>query len=465
MIMTLIVSISGIRGTIGGEPGKGLTPPDILRFVTAYCRMLRMQHPDGRVKVVVGRDGRKSGPAINRMVCGVLQLCGVDVVDLGLSTTPSVELAVTWHKAQGGIILTASHNGAEWNALKLLDHKGEFISEAAGRELLLLTEKGMETYPDEGSKGHYTTDYQSIERHVEAILQHPLVDIEAIRGAQLSVAFDGINSSGGIALPLLLKELGVNNVFPLNDQPDGQFAHNPEPLPEHLGQLRDLVKKKKADVGFAVDPDVDRLAIVCGDGSFFGEENTLVAVADYVLSVTPGNTVSNLSSSRALRDVTNRYGQQYYASAVGEVHVVEMMKQVEAVIGGEGNGGVILPSLHYGRDALAGVALFLTALAKRGGTLQEWKQSLPEYHIKKNKVDVGTVDDIEGLFDAVADRYPEAETSRLDGLKLDFHEGWVHLRKSNTEPIIRIYSESCSAEGAEALAAEVMEVMKSYVEA
>lgn len=461
--MTLIASISGIRGTVGGIEGEGLTPHDILKFVSAWVRMLKEAVPGRSHKVVIGRDGRTTGPAISRLVCGTLQLCGVDVIDLGLSTTPSVEMAVTWHKADGGIILTASHNGAAWNALKLLNSKGEFISAAEGERLLKLAKQSDTMYPDHAQVGHYHTDYQSIERHVEAILQHPLVHVDAIRNAGLKVAFDGINSSGGIAIPLLLNELGVSEVIPLNEQPNGLFAHNPEPLPDHLTEIAGLVVKKRADVGFVVDPDVDRLAIVSEDGSLFGEEYTLVAIADYVLSFVQGHTVSNLSSSRALEDIASRYGVSRYAAAVGEVNVVAKMKEVNAVIGGEGNGGVILPDLHYGRDALAGIALFLSLLATRKISCSALRKSYPDYSIRKNRLELSEGIMPERLFEAVASHYAHGILDRTDGLKVDLPHGWIHLRLSNTEPILRIYSEAGTSEVADELAFEVMNIIQKHV--
>jgi len=461
--MTLIASISGIRGTIGGVEGGGLTPPDILKFVNAWVRMVKESVPGDSVKVVIGRDGRTSGPAVSRLVCGTLQLCGVDVIDLGLSTTPSVELAVKWHKAHGGIILTASHNGAAWNALKLLNASGEFISALEGEKLLRLALQSDTVFPDYQGIGHYHTDYQSIERHVDAILQHPLVNVEAIRMAGLKVAFDGINSTGGIAIPLLLKELGVEEIYPINDQPNGLFAHNPEPLPEHLQDISKLVVKSGADVGFVVDPDVDRLAMVCEDGSLFGEEYTLVAVADYVLSHTPGNTVSNLSSSRALADIAAKYGCSRFAAAVGEVNVVAKMKEVSAVIGGEGNGGVIMPDLHYGRDALVGIALFLSLMATRKLSCSALRKSYPDYSIRKNRIELSSGVVPEQLFDLVARHYAHGTMTQIDGLKIDLPLGWIHLRQSNTEPILRIYSEAATPEEADALAGEVMNLIHSHV--
>ncbi len=454
--MTLITSISGIRGTVGGLPGEGLTPPDIVRFVVAWASMMQTRYKGERIRVVVGRDGRMTGPAINRLVCGILQLCGVDVVDLGLSTTPSTEMAVPWHKAHGGIILTASHNPAEWNAMKLLNDRGEFISAQEGEAILRGAEQTDVLFPAADKVGDYVTDYQSIERHVDHILDEPLVDIEAIRNAGLKVAFDAVNSTGGIALPLLLGELGVAEIIPLNEKPDGNFAHNPEPLPEHLGDLSLLVKKMGADLGFAVDPDVDRLAIVCENGEPFGEEYTLVAVADYVLSCRQGNSVSNLSSTRALRDITEKRGGRYTASAVGEVNVVHVMKEVDAVIGGEGNGGVILPSLHYGRDALAGIALFLTWLAKSRMHCSDLRKTYPDYHIRKHRIQLSQDTDVGAILQRVESAYPSAEIIKTDGLKIDLAGGWIHLRRSNTEPIIRIYTEAQTPEMADSLAREVM---------
>lgn len=458
--MTLITSISGIRGTIGGRKQESLTPSDILRFVSAYAGMIRSRFPGSRIKVVVGRDGRCTGAALSRLVCGTLQFCGVDVVNLGLSTTPSIEMAVVWHKAHGGIILSASHNPAEWNALKLLDDNGEFISEEDGNTLLVNASRDDMEYPGIEGFGNYSTDYQSIERHVEAVLDEKLVDTEAIRKAGFRIAFDGINSTGGIAIPLLLKELGVKEVFPLNEKPDGNFQHNPEPLPENLTDIIEKIRQTRADVGLVVDPDVDRLAIVCEDGSPFGEEYTLVAIADYVLSQSKGDTVSNLSSTRALRDITERYGCKHHSSAVGEVHVVAMMKSVDAVIGGEGNGGVILPSLHYGRDALAGIALFLTLLAKSDLSCSELRQTYPDYHIRKNRMQLLPDTNVDLLFDRIASHYQDAEINRIDGLKIDLPEGWIHIRKSNTEPIIRIYSEAATPEEADKLAGDLLKLIE-----
>jgi phosphomannomutase len=460
--MTLIRSISGIRGTIGGKVGEGLTPVDLLKYVITYAAMLSEEAAGKRAKIVVGRDGRTTGAAINRLVCGTLQLAGADVVDLGLSTTPSVEMAVVWHKADGGIILTASHNPAEWNALKLLNRYGEFISAEAGASLLQRAEEDMPVFPGYQAIGEYVTDYQSIDRHIEAVLNHPLVDTGAIRAAAFRIAFDGINSTGGIALPLLLRELGAEDIIPLNELPDGRFSHNPEPLPEHLTELSELVVKKKCDLGFVVDPDVDRLAIICEDGKPFGEEYTLVAVADYVLSQTPGNTVSNLSSSRALHDVTVGHSGQYHASAVGEVNVTEMMKLTGAVIGGEGNGGIIVPSLHYGRDALIGIALFLTHLALKGMKCSELLKTYPRYVIRKHKVTLAPDADPDQLLEKMAVHFAGFQVNLIDGVKVDFEEGWVHLRRSNTEPILRVYAEAATSEDADRLAHSVMKLIEDH---
>jgi phosphomannomutase len=459
--MTLITSISGIRGTIGGVPGTGLTPPDITGFVTAFTALLRRNSTKDKITVVLGRDGRSTGQAVSNLVCGVLQLCGADVIDLGLSTTPSVELAVPYHKADGGIILTASHNPAEWNALKLLSHTGEFISEDEGNQLLAEASSTEKSYPDFKFTGNYTTDPDSIARHITAVAALPFVDRRAIENAGFTVAFDSVNSTGGIALPALLTALGVNRIIPLNDEPTGQFAHNPEPLPENLKDLSELVVRSGADVGFAVDPDVDRLAMICEDGSPFGEEYTLVAVADYILGKKPGNTVSNLSSSRALRDITLSHGGSYSASAVGEVNVVAEMKATNAVIGGEGNGGVILPALHYGRDALAGIALFLSYLALRGETCSSLRRGFPGYFICKRKFPIKSGEDISGIFKKLESAFPEAIFNRTDGLKIDLPQGWIHLRKSNTEPIVRVYAEASDESVAEELIDKAISVVQS----
>lgn len=435
--MTLIKSISGIRGIIG----SGLTPAEIVSYSSAYICLLREKFPDKRLKVVIGRDARTSGQMVGQLVSGTLLACGADVIDAGLATTPTVEMAVVSSGSDGGIILTASHNPAQWNALKLLNSKGEFISAEEGRRLLEYAKNGRFEYPGNESIGLYSSEDHYLEDHIMKITELPLVNISAIRSQKFRVAFDAVNSVGGIALPALLKALGVAEIFPLNAEPNGLFAHNPEPLPEHLGDICRLVKETNADVGFVVDPDVDRLAIISENGDFFGEEYTLVAVADYVLRHNSGNTVSNLSSTRALRDVTEKYGGQYFASAVGEVNVVETMKKCHAVIGGEGNGGVIYPDLHYGRDALVGIALFLSHLATSGKICSELRKSYPDYYISKNKIDLQPGTDITGLFHKIREKFTGYPINDSDGLKIDFEEGWVHLRTSNTEPIMRIYAE------------------------
>jgi phosphomannomutase len=454
--MTLIKSISGIRGTIGGGVGEGLTPVDIVRFTSAFATMI-LRRKNGGCKMVVGRDARLSGEMVRQLVCGTLQGMGVDVIDLGLSTTPTVELAVPGEGADAGIILTASHNPRQWNALKLLNEKGEFISGAEGEEVLRIAEAEDFDYAEVDHLGSYHRNDTWLKKHVNAVLDLELVDVEAIRNANLSVAVDAVNSSGGIFVPALLRALGVKQVHELYCEPTGEFPHNPEPLPEHLTAISTLIKEQKADVGIVVDPDVDRLAMVCEDGSMFGEEYTLVAVADHVLKHTPGNTVSNLSSTRALRDVTARNGGMYTASAVGEVNVVTEMKAQDAVIGGEGNGGVIYPASHYGRDALVGIGLFLTHLAKSGMTASALKASYPQYHMSKNKVQLEAGMDVDGILNTIAEKYANEQINRVDGVKIDFADEWVHLRKSNTEPIIRIYSESTSPDNAKALAERFIE--------
>lgn len=455
--MTLIKSISGIRGTIGGLKGSGLTPPDILEIITSYSKSLKDIYSDKKLKVVVGRDGRTSGIAISKLVCSSLQLCGINVIDLGLTTTPSTGIAVKWHKAHGGIVITASHNTEEWNALKLLNNMGEFISEKQGEALLSKSNFTDIKFPVHNDIGIYSTDHQSIEKHIKLILECPLVNIDAIKEAGLTVAFDGINSAGEIAIPILLKELGVSKIIPLYGEADGKFRHDPEPLQENLSEIIDLVKKSNADVGFVVDPDVDRLAIISEDGSFFGEEYTLVAVADYVLSLKKGTTVSNLSSSRALRDITEKHGAKHYASSVGEVNVVKMMKDKSAVIGGEGNGGVILPSIHFGRDALTGIALFLSYMTESSLKCSELRKKLPEYTIKKSKMTFSENTDIDKIFESVADHYKNYTINRSDGVKIDMPDGWIHIRKSNTEPIVRIYSEGKTAKKAESLVNDIID--------
>jgi phosphomannomutase len=461
--MTLIKSISGIRGTIGGKPGDGLSPLDIVKFTTGYAAWVKKQHPTTRCRVVLGRDARISGEMVNQIVAGTLSGMGIDVINLGLATTPTVEIAVTREKAQGGIILTASHNPKQWNALKLLNEHGEFLSDKDGREVLEIAEKGETIYAgvDDLGKVIVAPDYNAI--HVQDVLSLDLVDVEAIRAAGFRVAIDCVNSVGGIILPSLLKALGVKDVIELYCTPDGQFPHNPEPLPEHLTEISKVVRDNKAHLGFVVDPDVDRLAIVCEDGSMFGEEYTLVAVADHVLKHKPGNTVSNLSSTRALSDVTRARGGEYFASAVGEVNVVTAMKANNSVIGGEGNGGVIYPPAHYGRDALVGIALFLTHLAKSGQTCSGLKASYPSYHISKNKLQLQEGTDVDGILITMKRKYKDAQVNDVDGLKIDFEEGWVHLRKSNTEPIIRVYSEAANSAKAEEMASTVIQEIQELI--
>jgi len=454
--MTLITSISGIRGTIGGIPGEGLTPLDIVRFTTAFAEFISREHPGRRLKVVIGRDARVSGPMVSHLVTGTLMGKGVDVIDTGLSTTPTVEMMVTHFSAQGGIIITASHNPGEWNALKLLNHKGEFLSAAAGQKILELSASPGNIYSEVQQLGSYSFFQDAIDLHITKILELPLVDVEAIRSARITVAVDAVNSTGGISVLPLLERLGVQNIIPLYCDPTGHFPHNPEPLPANLSEIAALVQKEKADLGFVVDPDVDRLAIITEKGEMFGEEYTLVAVADYILKNKAGNTVSNLSSTRALQDVTEKYGGKYFASAVGEVNVVEMMKKKNAVIGGEGNGGVIYPDLHYGRDALAGIALFLTHLVKSGLKCSEIRSLYPDYYISKNKIELKPDVDVDGILENISERYADFPLNKADGVRIDFPEGWVHLRKSNTEPIIRIYSESRNEETAGVLAGKLL---------
>lgn len=460
--MTLIKSISGIRGTIGGKPGEGLSPVDIVKFTSAYAHMLK-QEKTSRLKVVVGRDARISGQMVNNFVCNTLVSMGVDVVDIGLSTTPTVEMAVVDLQADGGIIITASHNPAQWNALKLLNGEGEFIDDARGQELLNIAESGQYQYSDVESLGTITYDDSQVRKHIEKILNLPYIDSFAIRMAKFKVAIDCVNSTGGTVIPLLLRSLGVENIEELYCEPTGRFPHNPEPLPENLQEISKLVVKSKSHLGFVVDPDVDRLAIVCEDGEMFGEEYTLVAVADYILSKKPGNTVSNMSSTRALRDVTEKAGTTYYPSAVGEVNVVKKMKEVNAVIGGEGNGGVILPELHYGRDALVGIALFLTHLAKSGKRCSALKATYPSYFISKNKIQLLPEMDVDKILEGIADKYKRQPVNTEDGVKIEFDSEWVHLRKSNTEPIIRIYSESDIETKAEAIARKIINDIKDLI--
>jgi phosphomannomutase len=453
--MTLIKSISGIRGTIGGAVNEGLTPIDTVKFAAAYGTWLKNQNPNKRLKVVIGRDARPSGQMISDLVCSSLIGLGIDVVNLGLSTTPTVEIAVPLENADGGIILTASHNPKQWNALKLLNEKGEFISGDEGNALLQIAEEAAFSFADVDDLGEVTHDETYLQKHIQSVLALPLVNVEAIKNADFSVVIDAVNSTGGIFVPALLEALGVNNVTKLYCEPNGQFPHNPEPLPEHLTDLASKIKESTADVGFTVDPDVDRLAMVCEDGSMFGEEYTLVAVADYVLSQTPGATVSNLSSTRALRDITEQRGETYHASAVGEVNVVNLMKAENAIIGGEGNGGVIYPESHYGRDALVGIALFLSHLALKKCKASELRDSFPKYWISKNKIQLTPQIDVDNILEKMAEKYKNEEVDTTDGVKIYIGKEWVHLRKSNTEPIIRIYSESRSMVDANALAAKI----------
>jgi len=453
--MTLIKSISGIRGTIGGKTGEGLNPLDIVRFTAAYAMHIRENKTTGSNTIVVGRDARISGEMVDQVVTGTLLGMGFDVVNIGLATTPTTELAVVMEQAAGGIILTASHNPRQWNALKLLNEKGEFLNAAQGEDILQRAAADAFDFPQVDELGKLSQKDFTL-AHIQSVLDLTLVDVEAIRKADFSVAIDCVNSVGGVVLPALLEALGVKRVEKLYCEPNGQFPHNPEPLPEHLTEISSLMKAGKADVGFVVDPDVDRLAIICEDGSMFGEEYTLVAVADYVLSRTPGNTVSNLSSTRALRDVTRKYGMEYTAAAVGEVNVVRKMKETNAVIGGEGNGGVIYPASHYGRDALVGIALFLTHLAQKGLKVSELRKSYPVYFISKNKKELNPSINVDEVLQRVAASYAHFDVNTIDGVKIDFPNGWVHLRKSNTEPIIRIYSEAGSMEEADTLAQEII---------
>jgi len=459
--LTLIKSISGIRGTIGGLAGNGLTPIDIVKFTAAYGSWV-IQRTNIK-RVVLGRDARISGDMVNHLVTGTLQGLGIEVIDLGLSTTPTVEIAVPLEKAGGGIILTASHNPKQWNALKLLNEKGEFINDADGKEVLDMAEKAAFAFAEVNDLGKVIYDDSYLQKHIDAVLALPLVDVELIRKANFKIAIDCVNSTGGIFIPALLKALGVKTIYELYCTPDGEFPHNPEPLPENLTEIAKVVQNKQADLGIVVDPDVDRLCFVCEDGSMFGEEYTLVAVADYILKNTPGNTVSNLSSTRALKDVTLKAGGEYNASAVGEVNVVNKMKETNAVIGGEGNGGIIYPELHYGRDALVGIALFLTHLAKFGRSVSLLKSSYPNYHISKNKITLTPEMDIDALLVKVQEKYKNQPNSTIDGLKIEFDKEWVHLRRSNTEPIIRIYSEAENETVAEGLANKIISDIKEIL--
>lgn len=460
--MTLIKSISGIRGTIGGHEGDALTPIDIVRYTSAYCHIIQREKGYAAITIVVGRDARISGAMVSALMAQTLSAMGASVINLGLSTTPSVEVAVKDLNADGGIIITASHNPVQWNALKLLNSKGEFISAELGQELLAIADSGKVNYAEVFQLGKIE-ERDFLQRHIELILALPMVDREAIANAGFRVGVDAVNSTGSIYVPALLKVLGVQDIEIIHGDTSGNFAHNPEPLPEHLKDLGHLVTSKKCTLGIAVDPDVDRLALVCEDGSAFGEEYTLVAVADYVLSVRKGNTVSNLSSSRALRDVTLQHGGQYTAAAVGEVNVVKKMKETQAVIGGEGNGGVIFPDAHYGRDALAGIALFLSHLAQKKMSMTALRNHYPKYEIVKEKLELDPAVAIDEMLDKVIAQFPEAEVNTLDGVKLDFAEGWVHLRKSNTEPIVRVIAEHRTREEAQALASSVMQTVKKIL--
>ncbi|OYW80782.1 MAG: phosphoglucosamine mutase [Sphingobacteriia bacterium 32-37-4] len=457
--MALIKSISGIRGTIGGKPGDTLSPVDIVRFTAAYGTLL-IQSNDQNKKVVIGRDGRISGEMVQALVVNTLISMGLDVINLGLSTTPTVEMAVVSEKAVGGIILTASHNPKEWNALKLLNQKGEFISGADGAKLLEIASKEDFQFVSVDQLGKVTDGENLLEKHIEACVNYPLVDKDAIKAANFSIVIDAINSTGAIAVPALLNALGVKKYTVLNGEVNGQFAHNPEPLPEHLRDLCNEVNKQKASMGIAVDPDVDRLCFVCEDGSLFGEEYTLVAVADYVLQHRKGNTVSNMSSTRALKDITIKHGGIYYASAVGEVNVVTKMKEVNAVIGGEGNGGIIVPDLHYGRDALIGIALFLTHLAKEKKSIKQLRNTYPDYFMSKNKIELTPGFNLSNIFEHIKKKYKKNPVNTEDGLKIEFDNDWVHLRSSNTEPIIRIYAESNSETVAANIAKRLMNDIK-----
>ncbi|MCV2484676.1 phosphoglucosamine mutase [Flavobacterium sp. SH_e] len=457
--MTLIKSISGIRGTIGGKVGDNLTPVDAVKFASAYGTFLKNNIAKDKLTVVIGRDARISGPMIHNLVVNTLIGLGIDVIDLGLSTTPTVEVAVPLEKADGGIILTASHNPKQWNALKLLNARGEFLSGADGAKILEIAEAEAFDFSDVDSLGEIISNDAYMDIHIDEVLNLPLVDIEAVKEAKFKVVVDGVNSSGGIIIPKLLKLMGVE-VVELYCEPNGHFPHNPEPLKEHLTDISELVVKEKADFGIVVDPDVDRLAFISEDGEMFGEEYTLVACADYVLSKTPGNTVSNMSSSRALRDVTQAHGGSYEASAVGEVNVVELMKKNNAIIGGEGNGGIIYPELHYGRDSLVGVALFLTHLANKKMSVSALRASYPEYYMSKNKIELTPQIDVDAILTQMTEKYKNEDISTIDGVKIDFATEWVHLRKSNTEPIIRIYTEAPSQDAADKLALRIIEEIK-----
>lgn len=459
--MTLIKSISGIRGTIGGKAGEGLTPLDIVKFTAAYGKFITAN--GNNKKIVVGRDARISGEMVSNIVIGTLQSIGIDVIDLDLSTTPTVEIAVPDEGAAGGIILTASHNPAEWNALKLLNKDGEFINDEEGKQVLALADQLDFNFSEVNDLGKVIKDSSYLQKHIEKVLALELVDKDAIAKANFSIAIDAVNSTGGIFVPALLKSLGVNIVYELYCTPNGEFPHNPEPLPGNLKDLSSLVVQKKANLGIAVDPDVDRLCFVMENGEMFGEEYTLVAVADYILQHKKGNTVSNLSSTRALRDVTEKHGGTYYAAAVGEVNVVTKMKEVNAIIGGEGNGGVIYPATHYGRDALAGIGIFLTHLAKSGRSISELRSTYPSYFMSKKKITLTPNLDIDKLLSVMEDKYKKIPHSTMDGLKIDFEDEWVHLRKSNTEPIIRVYTEAPTQERADVLADKIIAEIEAII--
>ena len=467
--MSLIKSISGIRGTIGGRAGEGLNPLDIVKFTSAYATLMRRKGGNNSNKIVVGRDARISGEMVKNVVCGTLMGMGFDVVNIGLASTPTTEIAVTMEGACGGIIITASHNPRHWNALKLLNSNGEFLNAAEGNEVLKIAEKEDFDFADVDKLGKYKEDNTYDQKHIDLVLGLDLVDVPAIKAAGFKVAFDSINSVGGIILPKLLKALGVEDVTPLYSEPTGDFQHNPEPLEKNLSDIMSLMKKGGKDVAFVVDPDVDRLAFICEDGTMYGEEYTLVTVADYILSHTPGNTVSNLSSTRALRDITEKYGMQYNAAAVGEVNVVNKMKETSTVIGGEGNGGVIYPAAHYGRDALVGIALFLSHLAhqrqeKPGLTVSQLRATYPNYFIAKNRIDLQPSTDVDAILKKVKEMYTGKtgiSVNDIDGVKIDFPEKWVHLRKSNTEPIIRVYSEAATMDAADKIGKEIMDIVYS----
>lgn len=461
--MSLISSISGIRGTIGGKVGENLTPIDIVKYVSAFITLLKENEPNKILRIVVGRDARISGEMVSSIVCGTIQSMGADVIDVGLSTTPTVEMSVVSHKADGGIIITASHNPMQWNALKLLRSNGEFVSGADGVRIQQWVKEANFTYAEAKKLGHYSFYENAIADHIEKILALEWVDVDAISRANFNVAVDAVNSTGGIAIAQLLKKLGVKRSTILNGEPTGVFAHNPEPLPEHLAEISDLIDKNSFHVGFVVDPDVDRLAIVMENGEMFGEEYSLVAIADYILQNQKGNTVSNLSSTRALRDISEKYGVSYAAAAVGEVNVVEKMKETNAIIGGEGNGGIILPALHYGRDALVGIALFLTYMAKTKKSPVQIKSQFPSYFISKNKIELKPETNVPHILDCVAEKYKAYSVNRIDGVKVDFEDNWIHLRASNTEPIIRIYAEAANMSIAENLAKKILNDIKEII--